>query len=310
MIYTLTANPAIDYNVMSDGLTPNTITRTRDAVYSPNGKGLNVSFTLDHFGVPTCILGFFAGFSGEFIVGGAREKGVEVKPVWTRGITRVNVFLHAGANTEYNMVNAGSPICRDDERAMLDLLDSLDDLDCLVISGSLPPHASDGFLPRVIACAKARGARFVLDISSPQLKDLLSERPLLIKPNDDELKDIFGLEVRAGDNASVKLAISVLHGLGAQNVLLTLGAEGAYFSNGEHLWFATQEFLVEVQSTVCAGDASLAAFLSVWIFDPTRVEDALRRSMATGANVVECAGLGDFARVQEYEGGISVVQVY
>ena len=60
MIYTLTANPAIDYNVSCDRLDANTVTRTRDAVYSPNGKGLNVSFTLDHYNVPTTILGFFA----------------------------------------------------------------------------------------------------------------------------------------------------------------------------------------------------------------------------------------------------------
>ena len=75
MIYTLTANPAIDYNIACDGLTANTVTRTRNAVYTPNGKGLNVSFTLDHYGVDTTILGFFAGFSGEFIVKGAEALG-------------------------------------------------------------------------------------------------------------------------------------------------------------------------------------------------------------------------------------------
>lgn len=110
MIYTLTPNPAIDYNICCDGLQPNTVTRTRGAVYTPNGKGLNVSFTLDHYGVDTAILGFFAGFSGRYIVEGARELGVDVKPVWTEGITRVNVFLNAGPDTEYNMVNAGAAI--------------------------------------------------------------------------------------------------------------------------------------------------------------------------------------------------------
>ena len=110
MIYTLTANPAIDYNISCDGLSANTVTRTRNAVYTPNGKGLNVSFTLDHYGVDTTILGFFAGFSGEFIVKGAEALGVPVKPVWTDGITRVNVFLNAGPDTEYNMVNAGAAI--------------------------------------------------------------------------------------------------------------------------------------------------------------------------------------------------------
>ena len=306
LIYTLTPNPAIDYNISCDGLQSNTVTRTRDAVYTPNGKGLNVSFTLNHYGVDTAILGFFAGFSGRYIVEGARELGVDVHPVWTEGITRVNVFLNAGPDTEYNMVNSGAAITDADERAMFELIDGLEDLDCLAISGSLPPNASEGFLRGAIERVRARGAQFVLDISSPQLADLLGLEPLLIKPNDDELRDIFGIDVHAGDEESVAAAMAELHARGAQNVLLTLGGSGAYFSNGEHIWFASRTFEVEVRSTVCAGDSSLAAFLSIWFSERDRVEDALRRSMATGANVVECAGLGDFAHVEEYEKGIEV----
>lgn len=306
MIYTLTANPAIDYNVSCDRLDANTVTRTRDAVYSPNGKGLNVSFTLDHYNVPTTILGFFAGFSGRFIVEGARERGVEVKPVWTEGITRVNVFLNAGEGVEYNMVNAGAAITPADEDAMVGLISSLGDLDCLVISGSLPPNTSNGFLRRVLETVRAKGSRFVLDISSTQLVDLLELEPLLIKPNDDELRDIFGLDVQPGDDGSAVSALADLHRRGAQNVLLTLGGAGAYFSNGEHVWFAHNTHKVKVLSTVCAGDSSLAAFLSIWGSEPDRVEDALKRSMATGANVVECPGLGDFAHVDEYQGYIDV----
>ena len=309
MIYTLTPNPAIDYNICCDGLQPNTVTRTSGAVYTPNGKGLNVSFTLDHYGVDTAILGFFAGFSGRYIVEGARELGVDIKPVWTEGITRVNVFLNAGPDTEYNMVNAGAAITAADEQAMFDLISGLEDLDCLVISGSLPPNTSEGFLCGAIERVRAKGAQFVLDISNPQLAELLEFEPLLIKPNDDELRDIFGIDVTAGDDASVADAMAELHARGAQNVLLTLGGAGAYFSNGEHLWFSNRTFDVEVRSTVCAGDSSLAAFLSIWFAKRDRVEDALRRSMATGVNVVECVGLGDFAHVEEYEKRIEVRQV-
>ena len=279
MIYTLTANPAIDYNIACDGLSANTVTRTRDAVYTPNGKGLNVSFTLDHYGVDTTILGFFAGFSGEFIVKGAEALGVPVKPVWTDGITRVNVFLNAGPDTEYNMVNAGAAINAANEQEMFELIDSLDDMTCLVISGSLPPNTSEGFLAEVLRRVKAKGAEFVLDISSHQLADLIAMEPLLIKPNDDELLDIFGIKVSGGDDESVKGAMAELHAKGAKNVLLTLGGDGAYFSNGEHIWFANRTFEVKLLSTVCAGDSSLAAFLSVWHDAPERVEDALRLSI-------------------------------
>ena len=203
MIYTLTANPAIDYNIACDGLAANTVTRTRNAVYTPNGKGLNVSFTLDHYGVDTTILGFFAGFSGEFIVKGAEALGVPVKPVWTDGITRVNVFLNAGPDTEYNMVNAGAAINEANEQEMFELIDSLDDMTCLVISGSLPPNTSEGFLAEVLRRIKAKGAEFVLDISSHQLADLIAMEPLLIKPNDDELLDIFGIKVSGGERIEV-----------------------------------------------------------------------------------------------------------
>ena len=128
---------------------------------------------------------------------------------------------------------------------------------------------------------KAKGAEFVLDISSHQLADLIAMEPLLIKPNDDELLDIFGIKVSGGDDESVKGAMAELHAKGAKNVLLTLGGAGAYFSNGEHIWFANRTFEVKLLSTVCAGDSSLAAFLSVWHDAPERVEDALRLSMAT-----------------------------
>ena len=246
MIYTLTANPAIDYNISCDGLSANTVTRTRNAVYTPNGKGLNVSFTLDHYGVDTTILGFFAGFSGEFIVKGAEALGVPVKPVWTDGITRVNVFLNAGPDTEYNMVNAGAAINEANEQEMFELIDSLEDMTCLVISGSLPPNTSEGFLAEVLRRVKAKGAEFVLDISSHQLADLIAMEPLLIKPNDDELLDIFGIKVSGGDDESVKAAMAELHAKGAKNVLLTLGGAGAYFSNGEHIWFANRTFEVKL----------------------------------------------------------------
>ena len=84
--------------------------------------------------------------------------------------------------------------------------------------------------------------------------------PLLIKPNDDELLDIFGIKVSGGDDESVKGAMAELHAKGAKNVLLTLGGAGAYFSNGEHIWFANRTFEGKLLSTVCAGDSSLAAF--------------------------------------------------
>lgn len=304
MIYTLTTNPAVDMNVTAGTLTTERVNRTRDAVYTPNGKGLNVSFTLGHYGVDSVILGFFGGFSGDYIV---REASLRcpVRPVLIDGITRVNIFVTTPEG-EYKFPNAGAPVCREKQLEMLDLIRAADDLECLVVSGSLSPEMDPSYYDELIEVVREKGAEFVLDISHPHLADLVEKGPLLIKPNDEEVAEIFGVNVR--DEGDILSALAELHRRGAKNVLLTLGGEGAYFSNGEHVWRASAA-KVEVLSTACAGDATLASFLSVWLADRAAVEPALVRAMATGGNVAMCAGLGDFALVDDIARSIEVTKI-
>ncbi|MCI1666349.1 MAG: hexose kinase [Atopobiaceae bacterium] len=307
MIYTLTTNPAIDMNISCDGLVADKVCRTRDAVYTPNGKGLNVSFTLKHYGVDSTILGFFGGFTGDFIVSGAKERGCEVMPVMIDGITRVNVFLSDfGNGCEYTLPNAGAPVCRDKQLELLDLLDGLDDLECLIVSGSLSPQIEPSYYEEIISHVKAKGAEFVLDISHPSLAQLVSERPLIIKPNDEEVAAIFGVDVDS--ERSMVEAMRIVHERGAQNILLTLGGAGAYFYNGERMWHASAA-KVKILSTACAGDATLASFLSIWYSDRDAVEPALRRAMATGGNVAMSAGLGTFDKVDEIARQIEIEEI-
>lgn len=305
MIYTLTTNPAVDINVTSDNTLSNRhVNRTHNAVYTPNGKGVNVSFALEHFGIDSKILGFFGGFSGDFIVDGAR-KVCEVEPVYIDGITRMNFFVST-PDGEYKFPNAGAPVSKGKQEEMLGLLRQAKDLDCLVVSGSLSPQIEPSYYDELIDVVHKNGADFVLDISHPHLADLVKKRPLLIKPNDDEVAAIFGFDVSC--EANILAALEKLHELGTQNVLLTLGGKGAYFSNGEHVWQASA-VSVPVLSTACAGDATLASFLSIWYADRNAVVPALTRAMATGANVVMSAGLGNFTKVEEFEREVRIVQV-
>lgn len=301
MIYTLTTNPAIDMNITSDTISTEHVNRTRDAVYTANGKGLNVSFTLKHYGVDSVILGFFGGFSGEYIVREA-AKTCPVLPVTVDGITRVNVFLTTPEG-EYKFPNAGAEVVREKQLEMLELMRGLDDLECLIVSGSLPTGIGPEYYDELIDVVKGKGAEFVLDISHPHLAELVEKEPLLIKPNDEEVAEIFGVDVASEDD--IVHALHHIHERGAKNVLLTLGGEGAYFYNGEHVWKANAA-KVKVLSTACAGDATLASFLSTWRAGEGSVEDALVRAMATGANVAMSAGLGDFALVDELSRSIVV----
>ena len=285
MFYTLTANPAVDMTVSSSPLEPDENVRTGSASYTANGKGLDVSFAFKKMGVDTVALGFFAGFTGKFIVEEVMNLGCLCRPVWTDGITRINTYVNDGQH-EYGILNPGAPITPQHQEELYNILDTAGDLECLIVSGSVPPKATPDFLAQVMEHAQARGADVVLDLSSDKLKELAHKKPLLIKPNHHEMKAIFGVPVDTDDE--VRVAMKLAHEAGVQNVLLTRGSRGdAYFSNGEDIWYAKREFNIKLVSSVCAGDCTLAAFLHKWYRDRDNVEEAMKLAMATGANVAE-----------------------
>lgn len=304
MIYTLTTNPAADMSVTADSLSTEHVNRTRDAVYTPNGKGLNVSFTMQHYSIPSVICGFFGGFSGDNITQEVHKR-CSVESVEVEGITRVNVFVTT-PHGEYKFPNAGAPVGRSQQQAVLARLRSVPDLTCLVVSGSLSPCMEGSYYDELLDVVHERHAEFVLDISHPYLADLVRKKPLLIKPNDEEVASIFGLNVH--DHKAIVPALFEIHERGAQNILLMLGEDGAYLFSHNQVWRASAAH-VPVLSTACAGDASLAGFLSLWLTDHTNVEPALVRAMATGGNVAMSAGLGDFSRVDEIARTIRVERV-
>lgn len=305
MIYTLTTNPAIDMNITSGSLSLGAVTRTKDAAYSPNGKGLNVSFVLRRFGVDSCILGFFGGFSGEYILGECQKMGYAASPIEIQGTNRVNVFVETDQG-EYKLVNEGPCVSREEQERFLSLLEKLDDPELLIISGSLSAGMTEDLYDEIFRICKKRQVEVVLDISSKKMGSLLQYRPLLIKPNDDELRSIFGLRIE--NEADAVAALKWLHKEGAQNILLTMGEKGAYFYNGQAVWFC-QAYPVKLKSSACAGDGCLAAFLSVWHKDNEDVETALRLACATGADVAQSAGLGDLTDLEEYKTKITARKI-
>lgn len=305
MIYTLTTNPAIDMNLTGREIKKNQVNRTFNTVYSPNGKGINVALVLRYFGVETTALGFFGGFSGRYIIDRLTELKLPVKPIWVEDITRINVFVNDGPD-EYKFVNSGSFVPESKQRELLAQLQQLDDCTHLVISGSLPQGISEDYYRDILRICHQKDIQMILDISSLNLKDLLQERPLLIKPNDEEVQKIFGLPVRSDGDAFTVMRL--LKKQGAQNVLLTLGAGGAYFSDGGMLYRCSAQ-KVKLLSSACAGDAALGAFLSKWLAAGGDIEAALKRSAATGANVAESEGLGDFSSVDTYIKNIIVRKV-
>lgn len=293
MIYTLTLNTAIDMNIFSDPIRAGVVNRTHHTEYCPNGKGVNVALVLHHFHKPAHILGIFGGFTGRYIVEALRKKKLNVTPSWVDEPTRINIFIHDGSQ-EYKLVNPGAFINDECKQQIINNISNLTDAEYLVISGSLPQGIESNFYAEIMTLCQQKNIAVILDISHPTLRQLLEFKPLLIKPNDEEVKDIFGLSITHHEEA--KVALTEIHALGAQNILLTLGARGMYFSNGTDSWFCSAP-AIELVSSACAGDASLAAFLSVWLTTGD-VSGALALASATGADVAGSAGLGQLAAIE------------
>ena len=192
MIHTLTLNTAIDMNIFCDPLQPAAVNRTRQTEYCPNGKGVNVSLVLHHYQQPTHVMGIFGGFTGRYIVEELRKQHINVTPAWVAEPTRINIFINDGSD-EYKLVNPGARIDDEGKEQILHHLQCVAPGDYLVISGSLPPGIESRFYSEILVLCQQKGCEVILDISHPVLRQLLEWRPLLIKPNDDELLDIIAI---------------------------------------------------------------------------------------------------------------------
>ena len=188
---------------------------------------------------------------------------------------------------------------------LLKLLETLPDFDYFTINGSLPPGIQESFYDEILEVCRRRGAQVVLDISSRRMPELLRFKPLLIKPNDEEVREIWGRSLTSLED--VVSTMVLLHGQGARNVLLTLGDKGMLFSDGVGLWYCDAP-KVKLVSSACAGDSCLAAFLSEWL-GGGELETAMKKGSATGADVAGSNGIGDLLRVSEYMQCLTVRKV-
>ncbi|PJI10351.1 1-phosphofructokinase [Clostridium sp. CT7] len=291
-------------NIRTKSTEPNAVNRTESVKYFPNGKGINVSLVLNHFGMKSTIFGFFGGFSGNYIVDELKKSNFNVKPLWIEGITRINVFISDGTN-EFKYVNKGAFVPEEEQEKFINYLKASKDCECLIISGSLSPGIDKSYYKKILEICNHKSIKCILDISTPELKNLLKYKPLLIKPNDEEVKKIFDLDIKNEDDA--KKALIKISSMGAQNILLTLGDKGMYFYDGNKMYYC-DAVKVKLVSSACAGDACLAAFLSEW-FNSNKIEYALKKASAAGANVAESDGLGKLDKIDEYIKQLNVREV-
>ena len=225
MVYTVTLNPALDCYVSPEALVPGRDLRYGGCRFVPGGKGINVSLLLASLGLETMALGVAGGFTGRELAARLEGQGLATGFVFLEdGLTRVNIKITPPGQPE-TALNGGGPEIPPQALDQLEKrLAALAAEDFLVLAGSVPASLPAGAYARLAQRVPA-GVKVVVDASGPALAASAAARPFLMKPNREELAEAFG-EPASTREEMVGLA-KKLQSLGARNVAVTLGGEGA-----------------------------------------------------------------------------------
>lgn len=262
MIYTVTFNPSLDYIVSVENFRLGLTNRTSSELMLPGGKGVNVSTVLMNLGIENTALGFAAGFVGDEIVRQMEEMGVQNGFIRIEeGVSRINLKLKSIDGTEIN--GQGPVISPEHVEELMKQLDRLGEGDVLFLSGSLPSSMPDDAYQKIMERLDGRGVQIVVDATKDLLLNVLEYHPFLIKPNNHELGEIFGVELKTREE--VIPYAKKLQKKGAVNVLVSMAGEGAVLIDANedvHMAPAPKGTLV---NGVGAGDSMVAGFMAGWL---------------------------------------------
>lgn len=279
MIFTVTFNPSLDYIVRVDEMRLGTINRTNYEQLLPGGKGINVSIVLGNLGHPSRALGFSAGVTGVALEKLLADAGVDADLVHVKeGFTRINAKIKAAEETELN--GQGPRIAPEDVDALFSKLDVLGQDDTLVISGSVPNTLPSDMYEQVMERLAGRGVRIVVDAERDLLTRVLPYRPFLVKPNNHELGDIFGVTLKTRDE--VVPYARRMQEMGAQNVLVSMAGEGGVLVAADGQVYQSPAAKGAVVNSVGAGDSCVAGFLA-GLMETGSYQTAFRMGLAAGS---------------------------
>lgn len=261
MIYTVTFNPSIDYIVTMDDFQLGKTNRTTTELMLPSGKGLNVTIVLHNLGIENIALGFTAGFVGEEIKKLAKAAGyccdfIDIP----KGVSRINVKLKDFDGTEIN--GMGPIVDEESQNLLMEKLNQLTAGDMLVLAGSIPAGMSKSIYSDILKALEGRGIHFVVDATKELLLNVLPYHPFLIKPNNYELGEIFGVKLEKKDE--VEPYARKLQDMGARNVLVSMAGEGAVLLDENGKLYQLDAPKGKLVNAVGAGDSMVAGFIAGW----------------------------------------------
>lgn len=294
MVYTVTFNPAIDYVVHMGEMKLGATNRSeREEMYF-GGKGINVSIVLKELGISSKAIGFTAGFTGKAIEKGLADMGIDTDFVMLeKGNSRINVKIKSAEETELN--GQGPDIDNKAIAALFEKLDSLSDGDSLILAGSIPSSLPSDIYERILERLSGKQIRVVVDATKDLLLNVLKYKPFLIKPNNHELGEMFGVELKTDEE--IEKYARKLQDMGAVNVLISMAGDGAMLIDEFGKTHRCGVCKGTVKNSVGAGDSMVAGFTAGSLNGD--YEYALKLGTAAGGATAFSDGLATKDKISE-----------
>lgn len=293
MIYTVTFNPAIDYIVHTGTMQVGQVNRSQGEELYFGGKGINVSFVLHELGLPSKALGFVAGFTGAAIEAGIQEQGIATDFVHLdSGFSRINVKIKSGEETELN--GQGPNISEAAVAELFEKLNQLQDGDILILAGSIPNTMSADSYEKILVHLSDKDIKVVVDATKDLLLKVLPYHPFLIKPNNHELGELFGVTLHSIEE--IATYAKKLQEMGAQNVLISMAGDGALLIDETGKQHVCGVCKGTVKNSVGAGDSMVAGFVAGSMHGD--YEAALKLGTAAGGATAFSEGLAQRAEIE------------
>lgn len=297
MIVTVTLNPAVDKTLIVHAFKPGATNRATIDRVEVGGKGINVARTLKHLGCSVFATGFLGADDRHGTTAMLAQQGIEADFVHVAGDTRINLKLidpFAGVETEIN--EPGFQVSAEAINLLEVKLRALvRKASVLVLSGSLPPGTPLDLYAELVVVGHAEGVPTILDTAGPALAHGLAAKPDLVKPNRAEAEELIGMRIT--DEQSLLAAADRILALGAHNVVISLGPDGALSASSDGSWRAHSP-LITARSTVGAGDAMVAA-LAYGLLQSLPAPEALR--LATAASSAAATSVKPYPSSREIE---------
>ena len=279
MIYTVTFNPSLDYIVSVPGFELGKTNRTESEQLLPGGKGINVSILLNHIGIESTALGFCAGFTGEEIKRQLKVQGIHTDFIqMENGCARINLKLQNVEGTEIN--GMGPAISEEKTKELLELLDALKEGDVLVLAGSIPASMPDDMYRNIAARMEGKKILLAVDATKDLLVNVLEYHPFVIKPNNHELGEIFGVKIT--EKEDVITYAKKMQEKGAGNVLVSMAGDGAVLVAEDGSIFQAEAPKGKVVNSVGAGDSMVAGFVTGYLKTGS-YKEAFQMGVCTGS---------------------------